>query len=399
MNVFEIKEGYFTVWDGKTKYNYEVEPGASNDKFKFTLDAIYLYCQLKGMTGEETIDYMLRHFHKRRIIKVGHLVGLSLCWVFIGVRGSGKSVGATQVAVIDGLLAGRKVVSNMPIQVKVKYKDAEKVFETEDLDAVSMLDINEFNDNYEDCMIVIDESNLNIADAMRSTTNQALYFGMILQQMRHRKLDFVMTTQDEGFNTKRARTQVDLYIRCKDKAMVKNNGTFIRPKIDDLGRKSEWSLYDMSGVITGEIKRSDTRTQEISSYKQLIVWNTPFWNCYSTELMQKWEKIRLNTTGEKRSINTSYFDSASERFNIPVDLLIASIDFNNERILKDEIWEKLTIEDNITMKRRIGKLYTQIGINTIKSNSQRYFIYPSKLEIVRNLKSAAIEHEMEKMNE
>ena len=392
MNIFEIDRGFYWVWDGKTRYPYRVDPAAAIDTFKYSPETVYLYCKWKNMTGEETIDFMLQYFHKRRIVKVGHLAGLSLCVVLIGVRGSGKSVGATQIGIVDGLLAGRKVVSNMPIQIKVKYKDAEKVFETEDLDAVTMLDINEFNTNYEDCLILIDESNLNVADALRSTTNQALFFAMILQQMRHRKLDFVMTTQDEGFNTKRTRSQVDLYIRCKDKAMVSKDGARIRPKIGELGRKSEWSLYDMSGVITGEIKRADTRTGEIVPYRELTAWNTPFWHCYSTKLMQRWEKLKFDDNKETiGKLDTEYLKELVNQQNVVIKAVISVIRENITEIKKADLWKLCGIEDR-SSQTTVGQFLTgQLGFESNRKGDGYYYIFPNQAEMIKRLADIGID--------
>jgi len=394
MNIFEIKKGYFTIWDGKTKYDYHVDH-EHNYKNIEDPEFIYQFAVNKGMSQDETIDLILKYVHRKRIVKIGHLNNISLCIALIGNRGSGKSVGATQIVVIDGLLAGRKVVSNMPISLKVKYKDAEKVFETDDLDAVTMLDFNDFENNYEDCWILIDETNINIADAYRSTSNQSLFFTNLLQQMRHRNLDFCFTTQSEMFLPYRARWQADIFIKCSDLAMAST----IYPRSEDIGRKSRWQLYDYSGLLTSSlIKDDDKRISELKPYATKIVWNTPFWNCYSTELMQRWDKLNLKTSGEKRKVNTSNFETIADKFKIPVDLLMNSINFENNKIDKKELWQTLNISEDITMQRRISKMYKKINIDTINGTYKRYFLFPSKLDILRNITNISLAIELEEYN-
>jgi len=394
MNIFEIKKGYFTIWDGKTKYDYHVDH-EHNYKNIEDPEFIYQFAVNKGMSQDETIDLILKYVHRKRIVKIGHLNNISLCIALIGNRGSGKSVGATQIVVIDGLLAGRKVVSNMPISLKVKYKDAEKVFETDDLDAVTMLDFNDFENNYEDCWILIDETNINIADAYRSTSNQSLFFTNLLQQMRHRNLDFCFTTQSEMFLPPRARWQADIFIKCSDLAMAST----IYPRSEDIGRKSRWQLYDYSGLLTSSlIKDDDKRISELKPYATKIVWNTPFWNCYSTELMQRWDKLNLKTSGEKRDVNTSNFETIADKFKIPVDLLMNSINFENNKIDKKELWQTLNISEDITMQRRISKMYKKINIDTINGTYKRYFLFPSKLDILRNITNISLAIELEEYN-
>ena len=394
MNTFEIKKGYFTIWDGKTKYDYHVDHNHNYDNIEDP-EFIYQFAINKGLTQEQTIDLILKYVHRKRIVKIGHLANISLCIALIGHRGSGKSVGATQIVVIDGLLALRKVVSNMPISLKVRYKDAEKVFETENLDAVTMLDFNDFENNYQDCWIIIDETNVDIADSYRSTSNQSLFFTHMLQQMRHRKLDFCFTTQSEMFLPSRARWQTDVFIKCSDLAMTST----LYPNEKDIGRKIRWQLYDFSGLLTSSlIKDDDKKVSELKPYATKVVWNTPFWNCYSTELMQRWDKLNLKTTGQKRNVNTSNFDAIADRFNIPIDLFMKSINFDGDKFQKHELWQKLDIVENITMQRRISKMYKSINVDTLKTALNRYFLFPSKIDILRNITNMSLEMQLEDFN-
>lgn len=393
MNTFEIKKGYFRVYDGKTSYDYHVD---SNHDYSGLLDPEYIYgiAVNKGLSSEETIDLMLKYLHKRRIVKVHHLINMSICVTLIGNRGSGKSVGGTHICVVDGLLAGRKVVSNLPIALKVRYKDAEKTYESVDLDAVTMLDFNDFDTNYEDCWIFIDETNVDIADSQRSTSNQALFFSHILQQMRKRKLDFIFTTQSETFLPSRARWQTDIFIKCSDLAMTST----IYPKVHDIGRKSRWQLYDFSGMLTNALGRYDEKkVSEFKPYASKIVWNVPFWNCYSTELMQRWDKLKLKTTGKKNVI-PGFFDSVAERFNISSELLLKAIGESNCKVPRSELWEKLGVVGDKSAQINIGKLYKKLEIESFHTSRGNEYLFPPQSEILRRIGELTFESELEALS-
>lgn len=386
MNTFEINKGYFRVLDGKTAYNLHVDDNRDYSNLPEP-EYIYLKCQDKGLPGDRTIDVMLKFIHRRRIFKGDWLGDLDLCIALIGPRGSGKSVGATGIAVLDGLLAGRRVISNMPIAVKVRYKDCEKVFQTEDLDAAMMLDINEFNDNYFNCMIVVDEANVFIADSYRSTSNQSLFFSYILQQMRHRQLDFIFTTQNEAWQTSRVRFQTDFYVRCRDEAMLVEG----KPKKEDIGRKSRWELFDMSGLVTGDVLSTDFRSNKVPPYNELTFWNVPFWNCYSTELMQRRDKFNLaQKQADDTTFDESHLKAIAERYNVPSQAILQAVNMGIERIQKSELWEMFGIPGDRSKQIKIGRILSELGCKTIHGTNEYEYIFPTQADMIKKLADMGI---------
>ena len=344
------------------------------------------------MSESKTIDLMLRMLHRRRIVWGDYLANLSLCVSLIGPRGSGKSVGATAIGVTDGLLAGRRVVSNLPLAVKVRYKDCSKVFESEDLDAVMMLSVNDFDQNYGDCMMVVDEVNLALADSLRSTSNQALDFSYILQQMRHRNLNFIFTTQNEMWQTNRMRYQVDLYIACSDNAM-RSGG---KPKKEDIGRKSHWDLHDVSGLITGKVLHDDLRTFKVPPYKEVIAWNVPYWNCYSTDLMQKREKFARKQEQESKEIgfDEEHLERLAREYQTPASLLNKCINLGIETMLKADTWAALGITDDRAMQTKVGSILTKLGCQSKHNSTGHYYIFPSQATMLKNLSALGLTAEM-----
>jgi len=379
INTFEINKGYFRVhYNNTTGWMFVDE----HRDFSNLLEPEYIYqrCQATGKTPEDTIDIMLKLLHKRRIFKGDWLADMSLCIALIGTRGSGKSAGMTGITVLDGLLAGRRVVSNLPIAVEARYRDCSKVFRTDSLDAALMLDVNEFNENYYDCLICVDEVNAYLADSQRSMTNQALAFSYILQQMRHRKLDFIFTTQAENMQTNRMRFQTDFYIQCKDMAM--SGG---QPKRGDIGRRSQWKMHDMSGLVTGEVTHSDnTKSQTVPSFNEKVFWNTPFWNCYDTAQMQKREKFTRDQE-EATGFNPEKLEEIQRTHEAPVRLVSEAVKLGLERIDKASLWENLGIVGDASMQTKVGKIMLDIGCKTIEGTKGREYMFPSQAAMAKNL--------------
>ncbi len=380
MNTLVIQKGHFLV-----NFNKTVEPlyVDKHRDFKHLLepDIWYEFCKRKGHSQEETIDTMLKMLHVRRIFSGDYLGDLDLCIALIGPRGSGKSVGMTGISILDGLLAGKRVVSNLPIAVRVVYRDCQKVFRTESLDAALMLDENEFNENYYDCLICVDEVNTYIADSQRTMTNQALTFSYILQQMRHRRLSFVFTTQSEGWNTNRVRFQTDFYIQCRDAAMFKG-----KPRKEDIGRHSQWRIHDMSGLQTGEVLQNDSRSYSVPPFAEKEFWNTPFWHAYDTQQMQKREKyVSKNRGNGQGEFDEQMIREKAMKYQAPTGLIIAIRDIGLKRMQKDNLWEMLEITNNRSEQTKKGMELLDLGCIPCTVDGKRGYEFPTTTVLNKRL--------------
>lgn len=363
MQTFEIQQGYFTIWDGKTKYDYHVY-----EKHDYAgipdPEVIYKYCQAKGFSQEHTIDALLLLCHRNRIFKFGYLEDLSLVVGFTGPRGSGKSCGAAAYAVIDYLLAGKSVWSNMKIEVKVKYKDCEKIFSSQPLDKASLMDINDFESQYENGLIMIDELNIEIGDARRQMANQMLWFDFMLQEVRKRKVNICYQLQSEEWAGSRSRWQTDIYVSCHDYAFLKG-----QPKKTDIGRFSRWKLFDMSGIITGEIKWADGYHHKVEHFNQLRFWNTPFWNAYDTTQMQSYKKFdpsKVNRSESGYEVDQTAFEALTSRYlsdpEVPELLLKMVNRYEGQAMLRSDIYKVLGIEDHRQISET-GELLRKLGFS------------------------------------
>lgn len=392
MQTFEINRGYFTIWDGKTKYDYHVLADHNYDGIPEP-EVIYEYAKRKGLNQEQIIDLLLSFCHRDRIFKFGYLADLSLVVGFVGPRGSGKSCGAAGYAIVDYMLAGKTVWSNMLIEFKVKYKDCEKIFRSEPLDKASLMDINDFENKYADGLIMIDELNIEIGDARRSMSNQMLWFDFMLQEVRKRKMNICYQLQAEEWAGSRSRWQTDIYVGCIDYAFL--NG---KPKKENIGRFSRWKLYDMSGIITGEIKFADGFHKKVQHFNQIKFWNTPFWNAYDTTQMQVYQKFdpsKVKRENGGYEVDKDAFEALTSRYlsnpEVPAVLLEMVNRYANESMLRSDIYKVLSIEDHREISET-GELLRKLGFTDgPRLTNGRSYIVPDKDLFLKRLNELGVQ--------
>lgn len=397
MVTFEIQKGYFRVWDGKTSYNLlpwekENHPNflKEYDEKLPDLDRVYNLCQQYKLSSEQTIDFMLKVFFLDRLVKNGYLHDLSLVVAFIGPRGSGKSVGAAEYAILDYLLDGKPVWSNMNIELKVKYRDCEKIFRSMPLDKAALMDINDFESQFADGLILIDELNIEIGDARRSMSNTMLWFDFMLQEVRKRKMNICYTVQAEEWAGSRSRWQTDLYIACRDAAFIKG-----RPTKDTIGRHSRWRIYDMSGIMTGDIKYSTGYDRnKVDWFTEMFIWNTPFWNTYNTTQIQAYEKFdptKKDVQNGQITIDERTFKALTAGYNVLPEMIVRIIDNYQNRILRSDVWRILGVDDQAT-KTKIGELLHSLGATDYRtSNGGRGYVLPDKETLNSRLRELGVE--------
>ncbi len=373
---FEIRDGGFLVWDGKTSYLVD---GLKNVTREHTqnMDQDYAWMLSRDIPPHIIIDTLLRQYHHGRVFKWGYLANLSLVISLIGSRGSGKSVGAVAISIFDYFMRGKRVWSNLPIEFKVSYRDTEKLYQSIPLDKAVLLDINDFSNEFADGLILIDELNIAMTDSRRSMSNVSLFFSYLLQEVRKRKMSILYTMQSENWADSRLRWQTDFYIQCRDKSFLSG-----KPTEDSIGRKSLWKVHDMSGMVTGEVKMTDKYRHIVEPYQELTIFNTPFWNCYSTEEMQTYEPMKVSVSGGKEPLQLTEGQIKEKEDNTAVlwavfrNLRVAGF----EKVTKSELWGILDIKTH-QEKTKTGELLTGLGFKTSRGDKGREYKIPSLDEL------------------
>lgn len=195
----------------------------------------------------------------------------SLIVGFVGARGSGKSVGAARTVILDFMLAGKTVWSNMEIGFNLQRNGQKAPIVSRPLDKLGLVELDKV---YSDGLIYVDEVNL-LAEARRAMSQENLMFSYVLQQLRHRRLNIIWSAQSELHCDDRLRFQTDIFIMCEDVSIKKQNC--------GIGELSLWKAHDFSGVIKGKTPRNS----DDALFYQGVQWNKPWWNTYSTWKMQE----------------------------------------------------------------------------------------------------------------
>jgi len=201
-----------------------------------------------------------------------HLKNQSIIIGLIGPRGGGKSVGGARLTILDYMLAGYDVWSNMEIGVGVQVNGNVRELRSKPL---NKLELGELDAVYSNGLLFVDEVNAYIADARRAMSEESLAFSYILQQIRKRKLNIIWTAQSEAHCDERLRWQTDIYIVCNDVSVVRRNC--------GIGELSSWKAYDVHGLVTGQLNKNPV-------FYEGVIWNKPWWNSFSTWKLQGTEE-------------------------------------------------------------------------------------------------------------
>lgn len=174
----------------------------------------------------------------------------------IGDRGGGKSATDSVIGIVDYMLAGIDVCSNMVIScdIEIDSEAAEQYglmgggvahYRSLPLDKNALLQL---DDTYRDKCLVIEEINVQFANARRAMANTNVEFNEVCQQLRKFKTSLVYNVIDEMFVDVQLRTLTDIMIQTYDTAF--DMDALINKKPTGLDFK--WQIYALSGYLKGE---------------------------------------------------------------------------------------------------------------------------------------------------
>ena len=381
MMTINLAKGFYNAVRGhsvlKVDFNdYKFPSG----RYRFDLEAhlaklppiseAYLDCIDGKYTPEKTIQALIDAYFPVRFFRVGHYEKMALVMGFIGMRGSGKSCSAVMVAVCDYLLRGLPVWSNIPIQVRVVYRDAEKIYESIPLSELDMLDLTL---DYGGGCVLYDEVNMEAAESTRFSSSANLQFSYAIQQIRKRQLSLIWTCQGWNWLDNRLRWQTDFVMGCRDAALGKK-----RYRNSGIGDKCLWRVHDLSGTSGKFDWDYEIKHRYISDYliAQEIVWLRPWWQAYSTDVLfgqDNYIQRYKITVREKQKAAMLQLDAPvkhaelAESSNTIVDLVdycCATFD----RLTCSHFWEWAGGNVDRTLQTEVGRLFRSRGFKR-KGNS------------------------------
>lgn len=291
-------------------------------------------------------------------LRTGRLKQRSLIIGFIGARGSGKSVGASKMAIWEYMLAGYDVWSNMDISFTLNYKGKPiKEYRSKPLDDISLTNL---DDIYQNGLLLVDEVNMEFSEARRSMSNKNLMFSYILQQLRKRRMNLIWTAQSEMHCDDRLRFQSDFIILCKDMSLVPE-------KKCGVGEISYWRVHDTSGIKTGEL----AKTTEDMIIAEWYVWNKPWWNSFDTWQLQGISRRRAEA---KAQINNDKVDRSEDARQLAWNILNNAKKNRINEMPAENIWQMVGVDKDQGMQISIGRYLQSIGaIRTRHGKVGRYY--------------------------
>jgi len=194
----------------------------------------------------------------------------------IGDRGGGKSGSDAVISIVDFMIRGKPVWSNMEIQcdIIVDEESAREVglnsggiahFESLPLEKNKLLKLDE---RYRDGCLVIEEINVQYSNVRRFMANTNIDYNEVCQQLRKFKTSMIYNVIDEMFIDSQLRALTDIFIRTYDTAFDKDAmSRHKKPGLDFC-----WQLYSMTGYLNGEQGRYAITKKAPKCYFRFAPW-------------------------------------------------------------------------------------------------------------------------------
>lgn len=339
-----LNKGFLSIGSNGSRFNIFLNEEYQNLP---PIEEVYNHLMETDLTKEEILKRLIDIYIPNKFIKGGHLNLRTTVTGLIGARGSGKSCNGSMITIFDYLIRGKKVWSNMEIEVTIKYRDCQKTFRSEDIEKMAVLNLDR---QYQGGMVFLDEVNIEFAEARRTMSRRNLAFTNMLQQLRHRSLDLVYTTQNEGWVDDRLRFQTDIFLLCKDAALTPSGREFGAK----VGEYSFIDAFDFSGVYTG--RSFESGDKPISS---ITVWMKPFWSTYSTWKMQGMDEGRPEVSmniGESQALRQvkNDYQTRQQELGVLADKLVKLCEIKGTNVIpSEELFEHLGIS-KLSERKKAG---------------------------------------------
>lgn len=194
----------------------------------------------------------------------------------VGDRGGGKSGSDAVISIVDFLIRGLPVWSNMYISCDIQVEDQIAQgyglnsggvvhYESLPIEKDKLLKLDE---TYRKGCLVIEEINVQFSNVRRFMSNTNLEANELYQQLRKFETSLIYNVIDEMFVDPQLRALTDIFIRTYDTAF----------DLDALTRKKKtgldfcWQTYAYSGYLNGEQGRYAVTKKSEKSYFKFAPW-------------------------------------------------------------------------------------------------------------------------------
>jgi len=297
--------------------------------------------------------YMFKHPWLDRELIIG----------LIGTKGDGKSFGAAIIAIVEFGLDNIPIFSNLDIKQGIEVPDAEAnsygfkkggnlAIASQKLERDALLKLDE---RYRNGCLVIDEINMEFAEARRATSNNNLATDRMVQEIRHLKMSLIYTVIHEMWIDNRIRDMTDIFIRTQDTALSPEGLQGHKPA----GVDFRWEIYPMTRYLNGM-----TYSETGKKIGPIFIHAKPFQGCMDSYKLQAVGTFKYGKPNPQeqnvplpdvREGETTF--EVREKWGWLYDRIMGLHDQGVDEIDDASLWDYL----QITGTRRTG-LRKQVGI-------------------------------------
>lgn len=325
--------------------------------------------------------YIREQLFRTRIFNYGKVKKLPKVMGFVGPWGSGKSISGAGVTILDYMVDGYTVFSNMDIRFFVRVGDMVAGYHTEPLVKADLFKLQLY-----DALLFVDEINIEFADSRRAISNKNLQFSKVIQLIRKRHLNMIYTVISEMYVDNRVRDMTSLFVKCGDILLMPGN----LGQPFDFGERISWKVYDMMGILN---KGSYHYTKEPAV--ETIFNAKRFWRTYDTDLVQGEGQTSYSSLDDamedepdiNMQINRAQYLADYHRdFSWLEDIVIEMMEDGRAEIPVDEIYSKPEVQDSGITQNLLTKMIRenyQIRAKTVtrKGFTLRVYDIPDRLLI------------------
>lgn len=326
-------------------------------------DALKLIVRLMINNG----DYLFYKPHLEREYVLGT----------VGDRGGGKSGSDAVISIVDFLVKGLPVWSNMLISCDVEVSDEEARkyglssggvvhYESVLVDKSKLLKLDE---TYRKGCLVIEEINVQFSNVRRFMSNTNIEANELYQQLRKFETSLIYNVIDEMFVDPQLRALTDIFIRTYDTAF----------DLDALARKKKtgldfcWQTYAYSGYLNGEQGRYAITKKAEKSYFKFAPWR----GVYNDKQHQERGEYSLNKRERQAAEKAALLNVASStemeaeinEWQWLIDKTILLKQSGQKEIHARPLWAFLEIIEHGFTPVQIGKILPAFGISHLKWDS------------------------------
>lgn len=287
----------------------------------------------------------------------------------VGERGGGKSASDAVISIVDFMLRGKPVWSNMEIKYDIEIDDATARlaglnsggvvhYESKPLEKDKLLQL---DDTYRGGCLVIEEINVQFSNVRRFMSNTNIESNELYQQLRKFKTSLIYNVIDEMFVDPQLRALTDIFIRTYDTAF----------DMDSLEKKKKpgldfcWQTYAYSSYLNGEQGRYAITHKPEKSFFKFGPWHGIYdsWQHQERGVYSLNKRERAAAAKANLSVESSEdMESAINEWQWLIDNVRKLKSSGIEYLEASQLWQVLQVVEHGYTPRVIGTMLPNFGI-------------------------------------